>query len=200
MHAADWTDECPQRRGRDESAGGPPPSGYVCNKCHQPGHWIRQCPLILAEEDSRPPPPGYQCNKCKAFDHYIRNCPLIAAERAAGGSAASMGRPPPPNYVCAKCHQSGHWIQHCELVKGPPPGYLCKVCSIPGHYIKDCPIVIRENAERGIGGIGGMRDPSLPQRKPPADYICGHCQAKAEQSVATESEARSAFLGGAFVL
>lgn len=94
---------------------------------------------------------------------------------ASASSGVPMNRIPPPSYVCAKCHKPGHWIQHCEVSKEPPPGYVCKVCMIPGHWLKDCAIVIKENQEKmGV------------ERKPPADYVCGHCGVKEQQSVHSE--------------
>lgn len=27
---------------------GPPPPTYICNRCSQPGHWFKNCPLVTA--------------------------------------------------------------------------------------------------------------------------------------------------------
>ena len=96
---------------------------------------------------------------------------------ASASSGVPVNRIPPPSYVCTKCQKPGHWIQHCEVAKEPPPGYVCKVCQIPGHWLKDCAIVIKENQEK-----------MAVERKPPADYVCGHCGAKEQQSVDTQTQ------------
>lgn len=48
-----------------------PPEGYVCRRCHVPGHLIQYCPtnsdVFL--------PPGYVCHRCQKPGHLIRNCP-----------------------------------------------------------------------------------------------------------------------------
>lgn len=39
-----------------------PPGDYVCAKCSMPGHWIQQCPLVLADQQvAKPVPADYVC-------------------------------------------------------------------------------------------------------------------------------------------
>jgi diadenosine tetraphosphate (Ap4A) HIT family hydrolase len=45
--------------------------GYVCNRCHIPGHHIKDCPAPQTTSI----PKGYVCNICKKSDHFIRDCP-----------------------------------------------------------------------------------------------------------------------------
>ncbi|KAI9324001.1 CwfJ C-terminus 1-domain-containing protein-like protein [Obelidium mucronatum] len=47
-----------------------PPSHYVCNACHVPGHWLNDCPQRV-----RAPPTGYICHLCKKPDHFVAACP-----------------------------------------------------------------------------------------------------------------------------
>ena len=48
-----------------------PPDGYVCRKCHVPGHWIQQCPV----PKQAPPPETYICKICMIKGHWIYQCP-----------------------------------------------------------------------------------------------------------------------------
>ncbi|KAI0387747.1 hypothetical protein F5Y04DRAFT_10804 [Hypomontagnella monticulosa] len=54
----------------------PPYDGYVCQRCHKPGHWVRACPTSLDPAFDRPPRKEYQCTICGKFGvHYITLCP-----------------------------------------------------------------------------------------------------------------------------
>ncbi|KAG0367058.1 hypothetical protein BGZ54_004483 [Gamsiella multidivaricata] len=100
------------KRGRDQQddAGGffwdskrvrnEPPTGYVCRRCNQPGHFIKDC---TAERQPRGAPEGYICKKCSQPGHFIQDCPLIKEE---------VPRLP-PGYVCNICHKPGHRITDC---------------------------------------------------------------------------------------
>ncbi|KAG0214875.1 GPI inositol deacylase [Mortierella sp. NVP41] len=146
-----------------------PPAGYVCRRCNQPGHYVKDC------VNERAVPDGYICNKCRQPGHLLRDCP--------------------EGYVCAKCSVPGHLIKDCPLLKqengardlarGPPEGYVCAKCSVPGHYIKDCPLFKQENAardlahanvpssERGSASFGRKRGGD--ERKAPKLEPCWFC-------------------------
>ncbi|KAK9722796.1 hypothetical protein K7432_002418 [Basidiobolus ranarum] len=57
------------------------PPNYVCNKCKQPGHHIRDCPTH-AESASQGPPDDYVCKICQVPGHWIRDCPKKAEEES----------------------------------------------------------------------------------------------------------------------
>ncbi|PKY49479.1 hypothetical protein RhiirA4_405497 [Rhizophagus irregularis] len=69
---------------------------YICNKCNNPGHHIRECPELKDPNKkfgARKPPKNYVCNKCKqAGVHYIINC---------------------PEYTCNLCGENGHLVKDC---------------------------------------------------------------------------------------
>ncbi len=103
-----------------------PPKHYVCHKCQQGGHYIKDCPLVIAENKAREasrkgstPPEGYVCKKCNQPGHFIRECPQATAGAGAGGAAAGAagsgagaGGQPPAGYICKKCNQPGHFLRY----------------------------------------------------------------------------------------
>ncbi|KAF9202808.1 hypothetical protein BGZ59_001971 [Podila verticillata] len=109
------------KRGPDESdnsffwdnkrARGGPPDGYVCRRCNQPGHFVKDC---TAE---RGVPEGYICKKCNQPGHFIRDCPIVKEEQE---SRATRG--PPEGYVCNKCQQPGHFIKDCPMIAAEQQG------------------------------------------------------------------------------
>ncbi|KAI8373000.1 CwfJ C-terminus 1-domain-containing protein-like protein [Radiomyces spectabilis] len=72
-----------------------PPEGYVCNRCHVPGHWIKECPN--ASNDA------LVCRACNQSGHHIRDCPNASTHR----------REPPAGYLCKICKTPGHFINEC---------------------------------------------------------------------------------------
>ncbi|CAG8450108.1 512_t:CDS:10 [Funneliformis mosseae] len=70
------------------------PPNYVCKKCKNPGHWIKDCPALKGSRVHKSRPPSdYICNKCKqAGVHYIVNC---------------------PDYSCNLCGDNGHPPKEC---------------------------------------------------------------------------------------
>ncbi|CAG8559295.1 11481_t:CDS:10, partial [Acaulospora morrowiae] len=76
------------KRGRRNTQG-PPPEGYVCNKCNLPGHWISEC------RGGQPrPPKNYVCKKCNlAGVHFIVDC---------------------PSFTCKLCGEKGHTPKNCS--------------------------------------------------------------------------------------
>ncbi|KAF9926854.1 GPI inositol deacylase [Linnemannia zychae] len=125
-----------------------PPAGYICRRCNQPGHFVKEC---TAERVQRVPD-GYVCNKCNQPGHFIKDCPLLKEENTAREQARE---------------QNGG-------IDVPPAGYLCKKCSLPGHYIKDCPVLKEENAARAAQGGGDAG--RGPDDIPPPDYVCVKCK------------------------
>ncbi|KAF9580674.1 hypothetical protein BGW38_002586 [Lunasporangiospora selenospora] len=121
---------------------------YVCKRCNNPGHHIRDCPQ---------PPEGYTCNKCQQQGHFIRDCPKFKEETTA----------PPEGYICKKCSQPGHFIRECPKAKEesstPPEGYICKKCNQPGHYIRECPS--HEQPSQPRDDANGRKE--LPKRDGP---------------------------------
>ncbi|KAG0346826.1 hypothetical protein BG004_000747 [Podila humilis] len=114
------TTECPLsnmelKRGPDENnssffwenkrAKGGLPEGYICRRCNQPGHFVKDCTAEIAV------PEGYVCNKCHQNGHFIRDCPLVKEEQELRAAAG-----PPEGYVCNKCQKPGHFIQDCPLM------------------------------------------------------------------------------------
>ncbi|KAI1309125.1 hypothetical protein EDD11_004136 [Mortierella claussenii] len=148
------------KRARNE-----PPAGYVCRRCNQPGHFIKDCTVERQPHSSQGPsgntnrlPEGYICNKCHQPGHHIRECPLVKEEMAAAG-AGGGSRP-------------------------PPEGYVCKICQKPGHFIRDCPDATKSNhsldgsnAAAGSSNKNGalsrrsLKDGSTPVTPPPC-WFC----------------------------
>ncbi|KAF9178646.1 hypothetical protein BGZ51_000575 [Haplosporangium sp. Z 767] len=89
------------KRARNE-----PPTGYVCRRCHQPGHFIKDC-----KAETQVPPQSYVCNKCNMSGHYIKDCPKLKEE----GSSLPQG------YICKICNKPGHRIQECPEAASRPP-------------------------------------------------------------------------------
>ncbi|RUO95514.1 hypothetical protein BC936DRAFT_143860, partial [Jimgerdemannia flammicorona] len=67
-----------------------PPTGYVCFKCGEPGHWIYYCPNYtkLAEDAQKAPRPAFS----NSFSDTTSNFDSSAAPRH-----------PPPELVCRLC-------------------------------------------------------------------------------------------------
>ncbi|KAG0018747.1 hypothetical protein BGZ80_006784 [Entomortierella chlamydospora] len=102
----------------NKRARGEPPAGYICRRCNQPGHFIKDCTVERHQ-------PG----------------------NGSGGSKGDRSGSTPEGYICKKCNQPGHFIKDCPQIKEemasgarpPPEGYICKICNKPGHFIRECP-------------------------------------------------------------
>lgn len=94
---------------REQGGKDVPPSGYLCKKCSEPGHYIKDCPVLKEEIAARGqqqahgpndvPPPDYTCVKCGTKGHYVRNCTQSSAldgnesRRKAGAGARGPREP-----------------------------------------------------------------------------------------------------------
>ncbi|KAI8811766.1 CwfJ C-terminus 1-domain-containing protein-like protein [Cladochytrium replicatum] len=100
------------KRKRDGS-GKPPPPSYVCNKCKQGGHYIKDCPVLAGERangdgdnrtrQSAKLPDGYVCRICNEPGHHIRDCPDAVRNRwgnSGGISDAVSRRDPTQCWFC----------------------------------------------------------------------------------------------------
>lgn len=85
----------PRSKSRDPSTAenwsGKPAQSYVCDLCHIPGHWIRDCPTRVRAKSP--------------YSHKPRE-------------STPEGKPPSEGYVCHKCDKPGHWIHDCPLKRG----------------------------------------------------------------------------------
>ncbi|KAG0371220.1 GPI inositol deacylase [Mortierella sp. AD032] len=159
-----------------------PPAGYICHRCNQPGHFVKEC---TAERVKRVPD-GYVCNKCNQSGHYIKDCPLMKEEIAAREQARAQGEQdvPPSGYVCKKCNEGGHYLKDCALIKEellareqareqfgpndvPPPEYVCVKCKGTGHYVRNCTqfssLEFNESLSGSSNSVGKKRGKNGPK-------------------------------------
>ncbi|KAL2060965.1 hypothetical protein VTL71DRAFT_9017 [Oculimacula yallundae] len=81
---------------------GPPPPGYICNRCGKKGHHLQVCPTNLDPAYDRPPPSNYQCEICHVKgEHWKSLCPknsdpysIIQKRMAKGINTPAKGRNP----------------------------------------------------------------------------------------------------------
>ncbi|KAK3847338.1 MAG: CwfJ C-terminus 1-domain-containing protein-like protein [Linnemannia gamsii] len=172
-----------------------PPAGYICHRCNQPGHFVKEC---TAERVKRVPD-GYVCNKCNQSGHYIKDCPLMKEEIAAREQARAQGEQdvPPSGYVCKKCNEGGHYLKDCALIKEellareqareqfgpndvPPPEYVCVKCKGTGHYVRNCTqfssLEFNESLSGSSNSVGKKRGKNGPKEYKPRELDpCWFC-------------------------
>ncbi|KAG0251811.1 hypothetical protein BGZ95_006806, partial [Linnemannia exigua] len=168
-----------------------PPAGYICHRCNQPGHFVKEC----TAERVRRVPEGYVCNKCNQSGHYIKDCPLMKEEIAAREQTRAQGGQdiPPSGYVCKKCNEGGHYLKDCVLIKEellareqareqfgpndvPPPEYVCIKCKGTGHYVRNCTQFSSLEFKESLGSSGRKHNKNGPKEHKPRELDpCWFC-------------------------
>ncbi|KIH62337.1 hypothetical protein ANCDUO_07382 [Ancylostoma duodenale] len=95
---------------------GPPPPTYTCNRCYQPGHWCKNCPMVI-KHDAR-----------KRFS--------LATKRTTGIPSQELMETTAEDPL-AMLHPSGKLVIAEEgpaVERVPPPELTCPICS---HLLKD---------------------------------------------------------------
>lgn len=64
-----------------------PPEGYICKRCNQSGHFIRDCPTRdeLGDTGGKKPKEGYICRACGSEKHLIEDCLVVKEQRETRG-------------------------------------------------------------------------------------------------------------------
>ncbi|KAI8926861.1 CwfJ C-terminus 1-domain-containing protein-like protein, partial [Entophlyctis helioformis] len=126
-------DQDPNKRQRT------PPNTYVCNKCKEPGHWIQDCPLVLAEQNRpREQPEGYVCRICNKPGHNIRDCPDAGSNKARGDRRVARNDPiaQRDSNQCWFCLSNPNLEQHLIVaIVSETYVTLSKGGLVPGHLL-----------------------------------------------------------------
>lgn len=104
------------------------PAGYKCNKCGSDQHFIQNCPAVLAEKDT--PPPDYRCKKCDGHHWIRLCPLVIAEEEERAARKAKQSEPVAGGveaagcWLCLSTTDSPHLIvsigdtMYCAIPKG----------------------------------------------------------------------------------
>ncbi|KAI0206295.1 hypothetical protein F4808DRAFT_455060 [Astrocystis sublimbata] len=55
----------------DDLESSTPPKSYICDRCKEPGHWIKLCPTNLDPRYDKAPSRDYRCNFCGKTGHHL---------------------------------------------------------------------------------------------------------------------------------
>ncbi|KAK6059132.1 zinc finger, C3HC4 type [Cooperia oncophora] len=96
---------------------GPPPPTYTCNRCYQPGHWYKNCPMVIT------------------IDARMRLLVALATKRTTGIPSQELMETTAEDPL-AMLHPSGKLVteEGPAVERVPPPELTCPLCS---HLLKD---------------------------------------------------------------
>ncbi|PAV80120.1 hypothetical protein WR25_24732 [Diploscapter pachys] len=102
------------QRGKTNIMSGPPPPTYTCNRCYQPGHWFKNCPMLTQKRTTGIPsqelvettPDDPQAMLHPSGKYVIHKLHLKARQQAlkkAEPAELLQKRLPPPSLTCPVC-------------------------------------------------------------------------------------------------
>jgi len=140
----------------------PPPPTYVCKKCNAAGaHYVRLCPLVLAENQARAalaatsgvpvdkmPPMDYVCKVCSVRGHWIRDCPVVLKENQERAATQGVAGPDNPDGLpvgtkqdCWFCLATEHVSTHLILSVGSETYLALAKGALNDEHVLILPIV-----------------------------------------------------------
>ncbi|VDD87677.1 unnamed protein product [Enterobius vermicularis] len=116
---------------------------FSCYKCHEKGHYARNCPT---QGDSGRRGEIFGCYNCGHAGHFARECPSGRHGRFSGSYGGRGNR----NIECYQCGGSfltisaqsvgnyctGHLARECPSERRG--AQKCFKCGKPGHFSRDC--------------------------------------------------------------